>query len=178
MHSDVVIRHAQSTDDEFIAKIYAVEVLTGLASFETEPPTASEIAQRRKNLLEAGYPYLVATIDKAVVGFAYAGPYRARPAYQNSVENSVYIDANIRKRGVGILLLTNLIQACEEGPWRQMIAVIGNSANAGSVALHGKAGFRMVGTIEAVGYKHDQWVDTVIMQRALGEGASTVPATR
>lgn len=161
-----------------IARIYANEVLTGLATFETKPPKVDELAQRRQQLLDNGYPYLAACMDENVIGYAYAGPYRARAAYQNSIESSVYVDNHARNRGVGKLLLENLIVACETGPWRQIIAVIGSSENSASIALHEKLGFRHIGTIESVGYKFDQWVDTVIMQRAINGGSETKPVKR
>lgn len=173
--NNVIVRPSELEDMELVANIYAHEVLTGLATFETVPPEVDELIQRREQLIKNGFPYLVACLDNKVVGYAYAGPYRARAAYQNSIENSVYVDSQIRKMGVGKLLLERLIVACEEGPWRQMIAVIGNSKNSGSIALHGKLGFRNVGTIEAVGYKLDQWVDTVVMQRVLNGGAESKP---
>lgn len=172
------IRLSTPNDLDAIARIYAHEVLHGLATFETTPPSASELGERRQCLIDAGFPYFVATLDNNVVGFAYAGPYRARAAYQNSIENSVYVDTNARDHGIGKLLLENLVEQCEKGPWRQLIAVIGDANNAGSIALHAKLGFRHVGTIEAVGYKLGQWVDTVIMQRTLGEGATSEPQKR
>lgn len=172
------IRHSETKDLRAIRNIYANEVLTGLATFEVIAPSLEEHTQRRQQLLDNGFPFLVACIDEKVVGYAYASPYRPRAAYQNSIENSVYVNERIRNRGVGKLLLENLIATCENGPWRQMIAVIGNSQNIGSIALHEKLGFRHVGTIEAVGYKLDQWVDTVIMQRALNEGSGTNPEKR
>lgn len=169
------IRNSEPGDLPAIRAIYEQEVLTGLATFETTPPDIDELAHRRQQLLDNGFPYLVACIDEQVVGYAYVGPYRARAAYQNSIENSVYVDSKVRNRGVGKLLLVQLIIACENGPWRQMIAVIGNSKNTGSIALHKKLGFRHVGTIEGVGYKLDQWVDTVIMQRSINSGSDTKP---
>jgi len=172
------IRHSQIKDLRAIESIYANEVLTGLGTFEVVAPSLEEHTQRRQKLLDNGFPFLVACIIEKVVGYAYASPYRPRAAYQNSIENSVYVDNQVRNRGVGKLLLERLITTCENGPWRQMIAVIGNSKNTGSIALHEKLGFRHVGTIEAVGYKLDQWVDTVIMQRALNNGSSTNPVKR
>jgi len=174
----LTVRNSENTDLYSIESIYAREVLTGLATFETIPPSLEELKQRRQQLLDKGFPFLVACLDNKVVGYAYAGPYRARAAYQNSIENSVYVNDQVRNRGVGKLLLEHLIAACEKGPWRQMIAVIGNSKNTGSIALHEKLGFRHVGTIEAVGYKLDQWVDTVIMQRAIKSGSETEPLKR
>ncbi len=174
----IQIRDASTHDLKDIARIYANEVLYGLATFETTPPSADELGLRRQKIVDAGMPYIVAEKDRRILGFAYAGPYRARAAYQNSLENSVYVDSSARKLGVGSQLLEHLIKSCEEGPWRQMIAVIGDSKNTGSVALHKRLGFEHVGTIKAVGYKLDQWVDTVIMQRSLGEGENTSPYKR
>ncbi|MCL4164411.1 UNVERIFIED_CONTAM: hypothetical protein GTU68_051207, partial [Idotea baltica] len=148
--SEFNVRKSQLDDLDEIARIYANEVLHGLATFETKPPPANELALRRMAILTANLPYIVASIDNHVVGFAYASPYRARAAYQNSIENSVYVDSKARQQGVGSILLETLIHSCEHGPWRQMIAVIGDSNNLGSIALHKKLGFRHVGTIEAV----------------------------
>jgi len=173
--NNIVIRQSTEQDLEDIARIYAKEVLHGLASFETQPPSPAELGERRQVMVGSGLPYLVATLDSKVVGYAYAGPYRARAAYRFSVENSVYVDAQVRRSGIGKRLLEQLIHECEKGPWRQMIAVIGDSNNKGSIAVHAKVGFHPVGTINAVGYKHNQWVDTVIMQRALGDGEKTKP---
>ena len=174
----IQIRDATKNDLEDIARIYANEVLHGLATFETTPPSAEELGVRRQKIVDAGMPYIVAEQDERILGFAYAGPYRARTAYQNTLENSVYVDNSARKLGMGSQLLNHLIKACEQGPWRQMIAVIGDSKNSGSIALHKRLGFEQVGTIKAVGYKLEQWVDTVIMQRSLGEGENTRPHKR
>jgi len=161
------IRQSKDADIEAITEIYSKEVLNGLASFELQAPDVREMAQRRERILQAGYPYLVATIENKVVGYAYAGPYRTRPAYQYTAENSVYVATNMRRSGVGRALLNELTGICEKGNWRTMIAIIGDTNNTGSIALHEAAGFKHVGTIEATGYKHNQWVDTVVMYKTL-----------
>lgn len=125
-------------------------------------------------MLALGLPYLVAELDTRVVGYCYATTYRSRPAYRNTIEDSVYVADGMQGRGIGMALLAALIARCETGPWRQMVAVIGDSGNAGSIALHERLGFRRMGTLEAVGFKLGRWVDTVLMQRALGAGSSTL----
>jgi len=147
----------------------------GTASFELEPPDAAEMTRRRATLVEGGFPYLVAEIDGTVAGYAYAGPYRPRPAYRWSVEDTVYVAPALHRRGIGAALLGRLIVEAEQRGFRQMIAVIGDSAQLPSIALHRAAGFRPIGTIEHVGHKFGRWLDTVLMQRALGPGASTAP---
>jgi L-amino acid N-acyltransferase YncA len=127
-------------------------------------------------VLGRALPYLVAAIDEEVVGYAYASPYRARSAYRFSIENSVYVDHRRHRAGIGRTLLSALIARCEGGGWRQMVAVIGDSANIASIALHERLGFRMVGTLRAVGFKFGRFVDTVLMQRELGAGERTLPA--
>jgi L-amino acid N-acyltransferase YncA len=126
-------------------------------------------------LLDGGFPYLVAEIDGALAGYAYAGPYRTRPAYRFTVEDSIYIDPAAQRRGVGRALLDRLIEEATRRGFRQMIAVIGDSRQTPSIELHRAAGFRMVGNFENVGYKFERWLDSVLMQRALGDGASTKP---
>lgn len=171
----VSVRASELKDLDAIQRIYANEVLHGLASFEVTPPDASELGKRRIKLINAGYPHLVAELNGDTVGYAYAGPYRTRSAYKHSVENSVYVDGSHRGLGIGKQLLQALIVECEKGPWRQMIAIVGDSRNTGSLKVHEAVGFRLVGTIEAVGYKHGTWVDTVILQRPLNAGAATGP---
>jgi phosphinothricin acetyltransferase len=170
-----LIRDAQDADIAAVAAIYGHHVLHGSASFEEAPPTADEIARRRADVLGHGLPYLVAEIDDEVVGYAYASPYRARSAYRFSIENSVYVDHRRHRGGIGHALLATLIGHCERGPWRQMIAVIGDSANVASITLHERFGFRMVGTLRSAGFKFGRWVDTVLMQRELGAGDGTLP---
>jgi L-amino acid N-acyltransferase YncA len=126
-------------------------------------------------VLKLGLPYLVAELNGHVVGYSYATLYRARPAYRYTVEDSVYVEDGLHGRGIGTALLAELIARCEQGPWRQMLAVIGDSANAGSIALHRRMGFTMCGTLGSVGFKLGRWVDSVFMQRALGPGDSLQP---
>jgi phosphinothricin acetyltransferase len=161
------VRDARDDDIATIQAIYAHHVLHGTASFEEEAPSLEEIARRRGDVLARGLPYLVAEVDGRVVGYSYASPYRARPAYRFSIENSVYVEHGRSRGGVGRALLTALIDRCEQGPWRQMIAVIGDSANAASIGLHADLGFRNVGTFTDVGFKFGRWLDSVLMQRAL-----------
>lgn len=159
-----------------VTAIYAHHVLTGTGSFEEAPPSPAEMAARRAAVLALGAPWLVAELDGRVAGFAYAGAYRARPAYRHTVEDSVYVAPDALGRGVGRALLSELVARCEAGPFRQMIAVIGGSENTGSIALHRALGFAPVGTFTAVGFKFGRWVDTVLMQRALGDGRPPDPA--
>jgi L-amino acid N-acyltransferase YncA len=170
-----LIRDSKDLDIAAVHAIYAYYVLHGSASFEEEPPSAAELARRRADVLGRGLPYLVAEIDDVVVGYAYASPYRARSAYRFSIENSVYVDHRHHRRGIGRALLAALIERCERGAWRQMIAVIGDSANVSSIALHEQLGFRMVGALRSVGFKFGRWVDTVLMQRELGAGGRALP---
>ncbi len=171
----VRVRQALPEDMPAVQRIYAHAVRYGRATFEETAPTVEEMLARRTAVLSAGYPYLVADHGGAVVGFSYASGYRPRPAYRYAVESSVYVADAVRRMGVGRALLSSLIAACEAGSWRQMIAVIGDSGNAASIALHRRLGFRMIGTIEAVGFKRGCWVDSVLMQRALGDGGNTRP---
>ena len=171
----VSLRPATPADIPAICRIYAHAVRHGTASFEIEPPDEIEMARRQKVLLDGGYPYLIAEAEGALLGYAYAGAYRARPAYRFSVEDSIYLDPQRHSRGIGRLLLDALIAESERRGFRQMIAVIGDSAQTPSIALHRAAGFEMIGTIRNVGFKHGRWLDSVLMQRALGVGASTAP---
>jgi L-amino acid N-acyltransferase YncA len=171
----VVVRDALEQDMAAIQAIYAHEVLHGSASFEEMAPTTDAMLARRAAVLELGLPYLAAELEGRVVGYSYATAYRPRPAYRYTIEDSVYVARGMQGRGIGRALLAALIARCERGPWRQMIAVIGDSGNAGSIALHRQQGFRLVGTFEAVGFKLGRWVDTVHMQRALGAGGDTRP---
>jgi len=173
--SSVSIRPATLADVPAITRIYAQSVSTGTASFELEPPDEAEMARRMQALFDGGYPYIVAEIGGAIAGYAYAGSYRPRPAYRFSVEDSIYVDPSAQRRGAGRLLLERLIEECERRGFRQMVAVIGDSAQTPSIELHRALGFRMVGTVENVGYKFGRWLDSVNMQRALGPGATTKP---
>ena len=173
--SEIRVRDAAVADMQAVQAIYAHHVLNGRASFEETPPSLDEMVARRKTVLEVGLPYLVAEMQGRVVGYAYATTYRPRPAYRYTIEDSVYIEAGLVRRGIGQALLTALIDRCEHGPWRQMLANVGDSENHGSLALHERLGFRRIGTLRAVGFKFGQWVDTVLMQRELGSGANTMP---
>ena len=169
------IRPAQPRDLAVITAIYDDAVRHGTASFELDPPDQAEMARRYESLRAGGYPYLVAEFEGDIVGYAYAGPYRARPAYRWSVEDSIYVAPQAQRRGIGRALLARLVAEAEAGGFRQMLAVIGDSANTGSVELHRAAGFRLVGTFENVGFKFGRWLDTVLMQRELGRGAAIGP---
>jgi L-amino acid N-acyltransferase YncA len=169
------IRPATNTDIPAITRIYAYAVEHGTASFDLTPPNETEMALRMTELLDNGYPYLAAEADGELAGYAYAGPYRARPAYRFTVENSVYVAPHSHRRGIGRALLKALIEAAEAGGFRQMIAVIGDSEQTASVALHAALGFAYIGTIPNVGFKFGRWLDSVLMQRALGEGSTTDP---
>jgi phosphinothricin acetyltransferase len=169
------IRPATPADLPFITEIYDHAVRHGTATFELTPPDLAEMTRRFEALTSGGFPYLVATVEGHVIGYAYAGPYRPRPAYRFTVENSVYLQPATHRRGIGMQLVQRLIAECEARGYRQMIAVIGDSANAGSIGVHRKAGFQMIGTHPNVGFKFSRWLDTVMMQRALGDGGDTLP---
>ena len=171
-----VIRASKPEDIPGITAIYAVHVCQGLGSFELTPPDTVEMERRCQAVIAAGLPYLVAELDNRLAGYAYASPFRPRPAYAATVENSVYVAEWSQRHGVGRALLTALIQACEAAGKRQMIAVIGDSGNTASIALHQAMGFQHIGTLKDVGFKHGRWLDVVMMQRPLGSGATTVPA--
>lgn len=171
----VTVRASRDGDVPRITGIYARAVQEGLASFEYEPPDTAEMARRREALLKDGYPYLVAEVDGEVAGYAYAGPYRTRRGYFNTVENAIYVDPGSHRKGVGRALLLQLIEDCEARGFRLMVAVIGDSNNTGSIQLHRAAGFRFVGVFHSIGYKHGRWLDSVQMERRLGPGDSTPP---
>jgi phosphinothricin acetyltransferase len=175
--SALEIRPATEADLPAVTDIYEHAVLHGTATFELIPPDLAEMTRRFTALMDGGYPYLVASLEGRVTGYAYAGPYRPRPAYRFTVENSVYLAPAIHRRGIGTQLLQRLIAECEARGYRQIIAVIGDSANAGSIGVHTRCGFAMIGTHPDVGFKFGRWLDTVMMQRALGEGAATLPNT-
>ena len=169
------IRPAIAADLPDITEIYAEAVNFGTATFELVPPDLAEMTRRFQALADGGFPYLTAVLEGRVAGYAYAGPYRPRPAYRFTVENSVYLAPAIHRRGVGRQLLERLIADCERRGFRQMIAVIGDSANAASIGVHTRCGFQAIGTHPNVGLKFGRWLDTVMMQRPLGAGAGTVP---
>lgn len=173
--SAVLIRPVRPADIAAITRIYVHAVQHGTASFELDPPDANEMARRLDALNVGGFPYLVAEVENEILGYAYAGPYRARPAYRFTVEDSVYIAPDAQRQGLGRALLDRLIVESEARGYRQMIAVIGDSAQHASIALHAALGFRMIGTFEAVGWKFGRWLDSVLMQRPLGQGAANEP---
>jgi len=158
-----------------IQQIYAYHVLHGTATFETEPPSEAEIAIRLNKLRAAGLPWFVAVDEGVVRGYCYLSYYRERYAYRFTLEHSVYIDTECRGRGIGTLLLSQAIVWAEARSFRQLVAVVGNSENSASLSLHRAAGFHITGTLNAVGFKHGRWLDTVIMQRTLGAGDMTLP---
>jgi phosphinothricin acetyltransferase len=173
--SGLIVRAAAAADLPTLTAIYAHAVLFGTATFEIEPPDEAEMTRRFRELAEGGFPYLVAEHGGAVRGYAYAGLYRTRVAYRYTLEDSIYIAPQFHGRGIGRALLDRLLAEATAAGFRQMVAVIGDTAQHASIALHRAAGFRSVGTFEAVGYKFGRWLDTVLMQRALGAGAAAPP---
>ncbi len=172
---ELTTRAARADDIPAITAIYAEQVLYGSATFEIVPPDEAEMGRRMAETMAGGYPYFVAERDRRVLGYAYAGPYRERPAYRNTVEDSVYMASDSRGLGIGGRLLRQLIDGAAGAGFRQMIAVIGDSKNAASIRLHKAAGFSDIGTMRSVGYKHSRWLDVVLMQRVLGSGDTTAP---
>ncbi|MEL6202097.1 MAG: N-acetyltransferase family protein [Pseudomonadota bacterium] len=159
-----------------ITKIYREAVLHHTASFELVPPDDVEMAHRMAAIVDQGYPFLVALgSDSSLLGYAYASAYRSRPAYRWSVENSVYVDPLAHGLGVGTSLTREVIMRCEALGFRQMIAIVGGSDNLASIAMHEKLGFERVGLLPGSGFKHGQWLDSVLMQRSLGDGLKTEP---
>ena len=171
----LVVRAATITDIPGITGIYAHAVREATATFELDPPDVAEMNRRMGHLFNGGYPYIVAEQNNELVGYAYAGPYHHRPAYRFTVEDSIYIAPAMHRRGVGRRLLAELIALSEARGYRQMIAVIGDSANTRSIGLHTALGFRIAGKFESVGFKFGTWLDSVLMQRALGDGATSIP---
>jgi len=169
------VRSASAADAPALAALYGHHVLHGLGTFETEAPSAEDMAGRLAAVQAIGLPYLVAEADGAILGFAYGAPFRPRASYRYTVEDSVYIAPNLLGRGVGKALLGEIIAACEGMGLRQMVAVIGDSENARSIALHRGIGFEPVGVFRAIGFKHGRWVDVVMMQRPLNAGAEAQP---
>lgn len=171
----VSIRPAEPGDLARLHEIYAGHVLNGAASFEEEPPSREEFERRWRNIADLGLPYLVACDAGGLLGYAYAGPYRPRSAYRYTVEDSIYLAPAATGRGIGSRLLAAVIEGATRAGKRQMLAVIGDSANTASIALHRRLGFTSVGTFQSVGFKFQRWVDSVLMQRALGQGDGTAP---
>ncbi|VVD60063.1 L-methionine sulfoximine/L-methionine sulfone acetyltransferase [Pandoraea cepalis] len=171
------VRPVRDDDLPTLTAIYAHHVRTGTASFEEVPPDEAEMRARCTKGLDAGLPYLVAERDGKVLGYAYATHYRPRSAYRFTLEDSVYIAADSTGQGVGRALLLALIARCEGGPWRQLVANVGDSGNAASLALHKACGFTQTGVLKSVGFKFGRWIDTVLMQRPLNAGDATLPAS-
>jgi phosphinothricin acetyltransferase len=172
---DIIIRPVDLDDIPAITAIYGAEVRAGSASFELDPPNPDEMRRRMLALTEGGFPYRVALREGTLLGYAYAGPYRPRPAYRFTVEDSIYLAPAARGLGLGRRLLAEIIAASEERGYRQMIAVIGDSANHGSIGLHRALGFQPIGIFPSIGWKHGRWIDSVLMQRPLGAGDTTPP---
>lgn len=174
--AEFVVRDSREADLAAITAIYAHHVRRGLGSFEEVPPTLAEMARRRAEILARRLPYVVADAkDGAVLGYAYASLFRARSAYRFTLEDSIYVAPGQERRGIGRTLLGTLVERCAAAGYRQMVAVIGDSGNAASLGLHEQAGFRRAGLLPAVGFKHGRWIDSVLMQRPLGDGDTTPP---
>ncbi len=173
--SGLEIRDARPQDIEQIQRIYTHHVQHSTATFEEIPPSVQTMQERLAKTVELGLPYLVALLDGEVAGYCYAGLYRPRAAYRYTLEDSIYLAPAQSGKGLGKVLLAELIRRCEQGPWRQMVAVIAGHDNRGSLALHRSLGFAYVGSQPATGYKFNQWIDVVFMQRALGAGADAPP---
>lgn len=174
----LVIRPSAPDDVAAFTAIYADHVLNGNASFEEVPPDEGEMARRRAGVLSLGLPHLAATLDGRVIGYCYAGLYRTRSAYRFTAEDSIYLAPDATRRGVGRALMRRLLDDCETAGMRRVIAVIGDSGNAGSIGLHRAMGFTDIGVMRAVGWKHGRWIDCVLMERALGPGDTAPPVER
>jgi L-amino acid N-acyltransferase YncA len=172
------LRPAGYEDLPRLQEIYAHHVLTGTASFELEPPDLPEFTRRYESFKQSGMPYLLAELDGRILGYAYAGPYRPRPGYRFCVEDSVYVAPEGGGKGLGSALLGRLIEDCTAAGFRKMVAIIGDSANVGSIALHARHGFVVAGCLRSVGFKHGRWLDSVLMDRWLGEGDRSLPRER
>jgi L-amino acid N-acyltransferase YncA len=171
-----IIRSSRDDDIAAIAAIYGYHVLHGVASFEEVPPAVEEIARRRSEIVARGLPYLVAErTDGQVIGYCYAGPFRPRVGYRYTLEDSVYVAADEVGRGIGRRLLVGVLAQCTQLGYRQMVAVIGGRETIASIRLHERLGFAHTGTFQSVGFKFGRWIDIVLMQRALGPGATTLP---
>ena len=169
------IRPATEADIPEVQSIYAHHVLTGTGTFEVEPPSVEEMQERFQNVSSRGWDWLVAVDASGVLGFAYYTQFRDRPAYRFTVEDSIYVREDVRGQGVGKALVVRLIEDATAQGFRQMVAVIGDSENVGSIGVHATLGFQMVGTLRAAGLKSGRWLDVVTMQRALGRGSTDVP---
>lgn len=171
----VLIRNATLNDATTINRIYRDHVVYGTASWELTPPDDDEMRRRMGAILDQGYPYFVATLADQVIGYSYASSYRPRPGYRFTVENSIYVDAAYQRRGIARQLMSRVIDACTDRGFRQMIAIIGDSENIASIELHRSLGFVQVGLLPTIGFKHGRWLDSVMMQRSLGDGNATLP---
>jgi L-amino acid N-acyltransferase YncA len=172
----LVIRPSVAADLSAITRIYAQAVIHGTGTFELDCPDEAEMRRRRDDVLVKGLPWLVGERDGQVLGYAYANHFRPRRAYRFCVEDSIYLDPDAHRQGVGRLLLAELLAQCEARGARQMLAVIGDTANAGSIAVHRSCGFEPTGVLKAAGWKFDRWIDVVLMQKSLGDGSATAPA--
>ena len=170
-----ILRDALESDMQAIYDIYADEVLHGVSSWEEQPPSVAELAGRFRNIVNNAFPYRVAEYQGKAVGYAYASAYRPRSGYRYTVENTIYIHPEYRGLGLGRLLLEDLVSICEAKGYRQMVAVIGDSANHVSIEFHNRMGFTRAGVIKSIGFKHGRWMDSVIMQRRLGKGDTSLP---
>lgn len=175
---NATVRDATTSDIATITAIYRPAVLTGTASFELEPPSEAEMLRRFQAIKSEGYPYFVAELDGRIAGYAYANAYRTRPGYRFTIEDSIYIAPEAQGKGVGRVLLKALIEAATAKGFRLMVAVIGDSRNFGSIALHRSAGFRFCGTLHSIGYKFGRWLDSVHMELPLGESDTSAPTER
>ncbi len=178
MHMDkaaIIVRESADTDIPRITEIYARSVIEDVASFELTPPDEVEMTRRRQEALDKGMPYLVAVLDGRILGYAYAGLFRTRPAYGGTVENTVYVDPVAHRRGVGSLLTKKIIEICTARGYRQMVAIISGPEDSASIKMHRALGFKDTGRNISVGYKHGRWIDTYSLQLALGEGDTTPP---
>lgn len=165
--NNILVRSSTVDDVAAIQKIYEYEVLKGTATFDKVPPSVQDLSEKRQSIIDRGFPHMVAEIDGRVVGYSYVSLYRQRSAYSKTVENAIYIDPDFRGQGVAKALMTEILDCCKRIGLKQVIAVIGDSENIGSITLHTKLGFRKVGVMEKVGYKFDRWIDVVLMQKSL-----------
>jgi phosphinothricin acetyltransferase len=172
----VLTRRASVDDSAAIHRLYAAEVCSGSATYEVEVPDVAEMARRVRAGIDSGYPWRVAEIDGRIAGYAYASAYRTREGYRWTVEDSVYVDPALHGRGIGRLLLAEIVNRCTELGYRRMVAVIGDSGNVASIRLHGRLGFRIAARFPGMGFKHGRWLENVQMERALGVGDRVPPA--
>src|SRR5579863_3129731 len=173
--SDFHVRPAGPADIAVITRIYADAVLQGTGTFETEAPDEPEMARRQQALLADSLPYFVVEHTGAVAGYSYASRYHVRPAYHWTLENSIYVAPQFQRLGLGRLLMRRLLAEAETRGYRQMLAIIGDQTNVASIALHASFGFRRIGTLQSIGFKHGRWLDVVLMQRPLGDANSIPP---